>query len=79
MTLLTVLQAIVVIITAFTILSAIRVFYIKWRITRAARELRKDQIVPAGSAVQHGMVFKSEGHGLKRDSQPSTTWFARLY
>lgn len=79
MTLLTVVQAIIVIVTAFTILSAIRVFYIKWRITKAANELRKDQIVPSGSAVQHGMVFKSDGHGLKRDSQPSTTWYARLY
>lgn len=78
MALMTLIQALLITSLAASFLGGARLLVVKWRMHKAEKDLLNDQIIPSGSASQHGMVFKEGTHGVRRDSQATTTWFARL-
>lgn len=52
---------------------------VKVRMEKNERQLRDQLIEPCGAGVSHGMVRRGTGRGVVQDSQPSLSWYTRLF
>jgi len=54
----------------------IRVLMLRHQMERTEKRLQRNGIHPQGSLLCHGMVRST--NGVKHDSKPSRSWYARL-
>lgn len=60
--------------------AGVKIILIKLNMERNARSFKDQLIEPSGAAVSQGMVRTSPGkRGVSPDSQPSLTWYTRLF
>jgi hypothetical protein len=57
-----------------------RIVVIKAQMSKNARRLEEQLIEPCGAAISQGMIRRGSGQrGVVPDSQPSLTWYTRLF
>ena len=52
---------------------------VKLRMGRNEKSLRDQLISPCGASVSHGMIRRAGARGVEHDSQPSLSWYSRLF
>ncbi len=73
------LHASFALVLAVVFLMGLGVLLVKYNMNKSERELRDQLISPSGASQSHGMVRRSNGRGVQHDSQPSLSWYTRLF
>lgn len=77
---LTLVQGIFIAVFLLSLWFGLGLLSIKFKMGRNAKRLEEQFIEPSGAAISQGMVRRREGRrGVVRDSQPSLTWYTRLF
>ena len=73
------LHASFTLILTVIVLTGAGLLLVKLRMGKNEKVLRNQLISPCGAGVSHGMIRRSGGRGVEHDSQPSLSWYSRLF
>ena len=73
------LHAVFALILTSIVISGALLLIVKLRMAKNEKTYRHQLIAPSGASLSHGMVRRDNKRGVKPDSQPSLSWYSRLF